>query len=100
MPIATWPLYAEQQPNAFELVCELKVAVKISLDYRHESEVGSNTILSAEKIERGIKNVLEKNGEIRKRLKEMSEKSRKIMEEGGCSYSHLGRFIDYIMDRV
>ena len=44
--------------------------------------------------------MLEKIGEIRKRLKEMSEKSRKIIEEGGCSYSHLGCFIDYIMDRV
>ncbi|XP_058743029.1 putative UDP-glucose flavonoid 3-O-glucosyltransferase 3 [Vicia villosa] len=33
VPIATWPLFAEQQTNAFELVCELKIGVEIVLDY-------------------------------------------------------------------
>ncbi|KAK7258307.1 hypothetical protein RIF29_23880 [Crotalaria pallida] len=104
VPMATWPLYAEQQINAFELVRELDMAVEIALDYRVEYGAGRNTLLSAEKIERGIREVLGKDeggrGEmVRKRVKEMSEKSRKTLaEEGGSSYSHLGRFIDHIIN--
>ncbi|KAJ1415614.1 UDP-glycosyltransferase family, conserved site [Sesbania bispinosa] len=102
VPIATWPLYAEQQTNAFQLVYELKMAVEIAIDYRVEFDVGRNTLLSAEKIERGIRSVLDldKDGEIREKVKEMSEKSRKTLLEGGCSYSYLGRFIEYIMNQV
>nr|AHC55309.1 UDP-glucosyltransferase [Indigofera suffruticosa] len=100
VPIAAWPLYAEQQTNAFELVCELKVAVEIALDYRVEFKGGRNMLLSADKIERGIRSVLEKDGEFRNKVKEMSEKSRKTLLPGGCSYSYLGRLVDYLMDQV
>ncbi|MCI68776.1 UDP-glucose flavonoid 3-O-glucosyltransferase 6-like, partial [Trifolium medium] len=36
VPIATWPLFADQQTNALELVSELKMGVEIALDYRME----------------------------------------------------------------
>ncbi|XP_057440842.1 UDP-glycosyltransferase 71A15-like [Lotus japonicus] len=100
VPIATWPLYAEQQTNAFVLVRELKIAVEISLDYRVEINGGPNYLLTADKIEGGIRSVLDKDGEVRKRVKEMSEKSRKTLLEGGCSYSYLDRLIDYFMHQV
>ncbi|KAE9605845.1 putative flavonol 3-O-glucosyltransferase [Lupinus albus] len=97
VPIATWPLYAEQQTNAFELVRELNLGVEITLDYRVGFKVGSSSVLSAQKIERGIRDLLQKD-EVRKKVKEMSEKSRKTLIQGGSSYSHLGRFIDYIIN--
>nr|QDM38908.1 UDP-glycosyltransferase UGT71S4 [Glycyrrhiza uralensis] len=100
VPIATWPLFAEQQTNAFQLVRELKMAVEIALDYRVEMDEGRNFLLTADRIERGIRSVLDKDGEIRKKVKEMSEKSRKTLLEGGCSYTHLTRLIDYIMEQV
>ncbi|CAL5190520.1 unnamed protein product [Lathyrus oleraceus] len=96
VPIATWPLFAEQQTNAFQLVCELKMAVEIALDYKVELMGGPNYLLPADKIERGIRNVLDIDGEFKKKVKEMSEKSRETMIEGGSSYTHLGRLIDYI----
>lgn len=34
VPIATWPIYAEQQMNAFEMVKELELAVEITLDIK------------------------------------------------------------------
>ncbi|KAJ7975713.1 Glycosyltransferase [Quillaja saponaria] len=34
VPIVTWPLYAEQQVNAFEMAKELGLAVEMKLDYR------------------------------------------------------------------
>ncbi|XP_058743032.1 anthocyanidin 3-O-glucosyltransferase 2-like [Vicia villosa] len=101
VPIATWPLYAEQQANAFELVCELKMGVEIVLDYRVEEVYsGHSYFVAADKIERGIRSVLDKDGEVRKKVKEMSEKSRKTLLEGGSSYIYLGRLIDYIVNQV
>ncbi|CAL9013336.1 unnamed protein product [Prunus brigantina] len=91
VPIATWPLYAEQQLNAFGLVKELGLGVEIKMDYKQDSEV-----VSAEEIERGIKQVMEKDSDIRARVKEISEKSKKALTEGGSSYSSLGRFLDQI----
>ncbi|GAU22196.1 hypothetical protein TSUD_252240 [Trifolium subterraneum] len=89
VPIATWPLSAEQQSNAFELVCELKMGVEIALDYRVEFGGGANYLLTAEKIKRGINSVLDKDGAVRDKVNEMSEKSRKTLLEGGSSYAYL-----------
>ncbi|CAJ2634221.1 unnamed protein product [Trifolium pratense] len=100
VPIATWPIYAEQQTNAFELVVELKLAVEIALDYKVEFKGGPNYLLTADKIEGGIRNVLDKDGEVRKKVKKMSEKSRTTLLEGGSSYTYLGRLIDYIMNQI
>ncbi|XP_058743042.1 anthocyanidin 3-O-glucosyltransferase 6-like [Vicia villosa] len=100
VPIATWPLFAEQQTNAFQLVRELKMAVEIALDYKVELMGGPNYLLTADKIEKGIRNVLDIDGEFRKKVKEMSEKSRKTMLEGGSSYTYLGRLIDYIVNQI
>ncbi|KAF7830838.1 anthocyanidin 3-O-glucosyltransferase 2-like [Senna tora] len=91
VPIATWPFGAEQQMNAFQLVRELGMAVEISLDYRVKFENGSKTeILSAGRIEKGIKEVMAKESEIRKKVKDMSEKSRKALLQDGSSYAYLG----------
>ncbi|PPS13049.1 hypothetical protein GOBAR_AA07583 [Gossypium barbadense] len=37
VPITTWPLYAEQQLNAFKMVKELGLAVEMRLNYRKDS---------------------------------------------------------------
>ncbi|KAL5126061.1 putative UDP-glucose flavonoid 3-O-glucosyltransferase 3 [Glycine soja] len=100
VPIATWPLYAEQQTNAFLLVRELNMAVEIALDYRVQFMAGPNTLLSADKIQNGIRNLMDMDLDTKKRVKEMSEKSRTTSLEGGCSHSYLGRLIDYIMNQV
>ncbi|XP_028791156.1 anthocyanidin 3-O-glucosyltransferase 2-like [Neltuma alba] len=99
VPIATWPLYAEQQPNAFQLARELKMAVEISLDYSMDPRKGSSSeVINGKRIEKGIKEVMGKESEVRKKVKEMSELSRKALMEGGSSYSHLGRFVDDILN--
>ncbi|KAK7299802.1 hypothetical protein RJT34_10630 [Clitoria ternatea] len=100
VPIAAWPLYAEQQTNAFELVCELKMAVEVALDYMDDFISAPNFLVTADRIEKGIRSVMEIDEETRKKVKEMSEKSRSTLSEGGCSYSYLGRLIDYIMEQV
>ncbi|XP_028791161.1 anthocyanidin 3-O-glucosyltransferase 2-like [Neltuma alba] len=94
VPIATWPLYSEQQLNAFEMVRELKLGVEICSDYRRA--LGS--VVSAERIEKGIKQVMERESEVRKKVKHMSELSKRAWMEGGSSYTHVGRFIHDILN--
>ncbi|XP_062076680.1 UDP-glycosyltransferase 71A15-like [Humulus lupulus] len=101
VPMATWPLYAEQQINAFKLVKEFRLAVEIKLDYRRGFNIsGDVVIVKAEEIEVGIRKVMEPNNDIRKRVKEMSEKSRKTLMEGGSSYSSLCRFINDVIHNI
>ncbi|KAL6144144.1 hypothetical protein ACLB2K_054839 [Fragaria x ananassa] len=92
VPVATWPLYAEQQVNAFQLVKELGIAVEIDMSYREEGPV----VVTAEKIERGIKELMELDSDIRKRVRQVSDNSKKALMDGGSSYASLGHFIDQI----
>lgn len=97
VPIATWPLYAEQQMNAFELVKELKLAVEIRLDYR---ESRGSDVVSAEEIERGLRRLMDGDDEVRKKVKQMREKSRTAVMEDGSSYKSLGSLIEKIVAYV
>ncbi|KAL3624650.1 hypothetical protein CASFOL_031318 [Castilleja foliolosa] len=98
VPIATWPLHAEQQMNAFQLVKELGLAVEITLSYCERS--GDGEMVAAEVIERGIREVMESGSEVRERVREMREKSRASVREGGSSFASLNRFIDCLMSGV
>ncbi|KAK9924224.1 hypothetical protein M0R45_032606 [Rubus argutus] len=60
------------------------------------SPEGWSCCVSAQKIERGIKEVMDLDSGIRKKVKEISENSKKALLEGGSSYSSLGHFIDQI----
>jgi len=92
VPIATWPLYAEQQMNAFEMVKELGLAVEISLDYKE----GSDLVL-AEEVERGIKRLMDGENEVREKVKEMRKKSKMAVMENGSSYRSLGALIEELV---
>ncbi|KAJ0088631.1 hypothetical protein Patl1_33203 [Pistacia atlantica] len=43
---------------------------------------------------------MEGDSEVRKRMAEMSAKSRKAVMEGGSSFSSLGSFIDDVLDNI
>ncbi|XP_030543906.1 anthocyanidin 3-O-glucosyltransferase 2-like [Rhodamnia argentea] len=96
IPVATWPQYAEQQLNAFQLVVELGLAAEIKMDYRRDHAIGSDCVVTADEIEGGIRKLMEgeEARERRKKVKEVSEKSRKALAEGGSSYLSLAHFIE------
>ncbi|WMV38588.1 hypothetical protein MTR67_031973 [Solanum verrucosum] len=97
VPIVTWPLYAEQRMNAFQLVRDLEVAVELALDYRmHDSD--HHDIVKAEEIEKAIRCIMNNENSPRKRVKDMREISRKALMEGGSSFISLGRFVVTILD--
>ncbi|KAK2450297.1 anthocyanidin 3-O-glucosyltransferase [Trifolium repens] len=91
VPIATWPVYAEQQMNAFQMVRELKLAVEIRLDYR----VGGN-LVQAEEVENGVRTLMNHSDEIRMKVKKLSEKCRVALIENGSSYTNLVSLIQEI----
>lgn len=96
IPMVTWPLHSEQQLNAFQLVRELGLAVDITLDYQERCP--KQGLITAETIEKGVRKVMESDGEgIRKNIKEMKEKSRIAMMQGGSSYNRLGDFVDNLL---
>ncbi|KAH0650680.1 hypothetical protein KY290_031538 [Solanum tuberosum] len=95
MPMATWPMYSEQQANAFQLVKDLCMAVDIKMDYKIK---GSNTdVIKAEEIEKAIRHLMDPENGIRLKVKDMKEKTRLALKEGGSSYNSVGRFIEQVM---
>ncbi|CBI23868.3 unnamed protein product, partial [Vitis vinifera] len=94
VPVATWPIYAEQQINAFQMVKDLELAVEINIDYNKDRD----HIVSAHEIENGLRNLIKTNSEVRQKKKEMQKISRKVMIDGGSSHFSLGHFIEDMMD--
>ncbi|CAK7345146.1 unnamed protein product [Dovyalis caffra] len=102
VPIATWPLYGEQQFNAFEMIIELGLAVEIKIDYRNDVFYtdDSKVIVSSDDIKEKVKFVMEQDSEIRNKVKEMSQLSRKALMESGSSYSALTLLIEDMMKNL
>ncbi|KAL9246037.1 hypothetical protein vseg_019621 [Gypsophila vaccaria] len=101
VPMATWPIYAEQQLNALQLVKELEVAVEIRMDYKRDMKSQKAAFLvKAEEIEKGIKALMNMDEKIRERVKKMSEYGRKALEQGGSSYKYLEGFIESVLSNI
>ncbi|XP_044488178.1 anthocyanidin 3-O-glucosyltransferase 2-like [Mangifera indica] len=93
VPIVTWPMYAEQQINAFQMVKDIGLAVELRLDYK----ISGGEVVSGDEIARAIKYVMDRDNEVRKKVKEKSEKSRFTVMEGGSSFAAFGNFIDDVL---
>ncbi|GAB2279526.1 hypothetical protein Dimus_014166 [Dionaea muscipula] len=104
VPMAAWPMYAEQQMNAFRLVRELGLAVEIRMDYRSAHDPlmkkKSSGLVAAEVIENGIRKAMDIDSGFRRKFKDMSLACREAGKEGGSSYNGLGRFIDDVFDGI
>ena len=96
VPMATWPLFADQQLNAFQLVKDLGLAVEIKMDYHRDNDY----IVSAQEIEIGLNNLVNMDNKMRKNIEEMKRISRKVMIEGGSSHSSLGKFIEDMINNI
>nr|XP_043630740.1 anthocyanidin 3-O-glucosyltransferase 2-like [Erigeron canadensis] len=101
VPVATLPMYAEQQMNAFEMVVELGLSVKIKLDYRKDlyNPKAVTVIVTADEIESGIREVMEDN-KVRAKVKEISGKSRAAVVKDGSSYASVGCIIQEFINNI
>ncbi|KAJ6691908.1 FLAVONOL 3-O-GLUCOSYLTRANSFERASE UGT71C4 [Salix purpurea] len=88
VPIVTFPIYAEQQLNAFRMVKELGLSVELKLDYRQGGD-----LVSADEIAKSVTCAMESDSEVRKKVKEMSEKGREAVMDGGNSFTSITKLI-------
>ncbi|KAL6328624.1 hypothetical protein AAG906_003309 [Vitis piasezkii] len=96
VPVATWPIYAEQQINAFQMVKDLGLAIEIKIDYNKDSDY----VVSAHEIENGLRNLMNIDSEVRQKRKEMQKISRRVMIDGGSSHFSLGHFIEDMVANI
>ncbi|CAI0397598.1 unnamed protein product [Linum tenue] len=90
VPMATWPMYAEQKLNTFLLVNELEVATEIRMSYSSES----GETVTAKEIERGVRRLMERDGSREEKLKRFNDGVRKALMDGGSSSSSITEFIE------
>jgi hypothetical protein len=87
VPMAPWPLYAEQHLNAFELVVAMGVAVKMDVDRKR------NNLVEAAELERALRCLMDGNGTEGRRARERAAEAKaaclKAVEGGGSSYGSL-----------
>nr|XP_017235634.1 PREDICTED: anthocyanidin 3-O-glucosyltransferase 2-like [Daucus carota subsp. sativus] len=99
VPIATWPIYAEQQLNAFEMVKELKLSMEIRLDYRG----GENDLVCKEEVAKGVRSLMELSDpaqELREKVKRMSQVSKNAVMENGSSFVALARLVHQLLPDI
>ena len=96
VPVATWPMYAEQQLNAFYIVKELELGIEIRLDYNKET----SDLVHAQEIEDGIRSLMVDNSNIRKKRAEIKDKCTKALTEGGSSSSSIQRLIGDLINNI
>ncbi|EEF36746.1 UDP-glycosyltransferase 71K1 [Ricinus communis] len=87
VPIVALPIYAEQQINAFAMVKELGLAVELKMDYRQSD------VIPAEEVKTTLTRLMDNEEELKRKVKNMSEISRKALKEGGSSSISISRFM-------
>ncbi|CAH8385541.1 unnamed protein product [Eruca vesicaria subsp. sativa] len=93
VPIATWPMYAEQQLNAFTMVKKLGLGVELRMDY----VAANGEVVKGEEIAGAVRSLMDGEDTPRKRVKEMAEAARLAVKDGGSSFVAVKRFIDELM---
>ena len=84
----------------FQMGMELELAVEIKMDYCRDFLGDNEVIVSSDDIEKAIKHVMEEDSDVRKKVKEMSRISERSLENGGSSFSSLGRLIDDMIHNI
>ncbi|KAG2248049.1 hypothetical protein Bca4012_088710 [Brassica carinata] len=100
VPMVTWPLYAEQKVNAFEMVEELGLAVEIRRFIKGDLLEGVMETVTAEDLERAITRVMEEDSDVRNKVNEVAEKCHVALMDGGSSKTALRKFIQDVVENV
>jgi len=93
VPLAPWPLYAEQHMNAFTLVAAMGVAVAMKVDRKRDNFV------EAAELERAMWELMggsEEGRKAREKAMEMKAACRNAVEEGGSSDAALRRLAEQL----
>ncbi|KAL0362152.1 UNVERIFIED_CONTAM: UDP-glycosyltransferase 1 [Sesamum calycinum] len=101
--VAVCPPRRWGQLNAFQLVKELGMAEAIRIDYKKDFKGEKQPeIVGAEEIEAAIRRLMaeESGSGVRQKVKEMKNKSRMSLMEGGSSYNAQSLFIEDVIRNI
>ncbi|KAL6987295.1 hypothetical protein U1Q18_013046 [Sarracenia purpurea var. burkii] len=111
VPMITWPMFAEQFYNE-KLITEVlrigvRIGVEVGMQWREEEEEEEEVglLVKREKVKKAVEEVMmdgddEKGGERRKRARELAEKAKRAIEEGGSSYLNLTLLIEDVIQQT
>ncbi|KAL9239350.1 hypothetical protein vseg_013683 [Gypsophila vaccaria] len=98
LPLVTWPLYAEQLYNERLVVDVLKIGVGVGVkEFSGLDDIGKKETIGRESIEASVRLVMGDGEEacaMRRRVKELSEASKKAVQEGGSSKANIQDFLN------
>ncbi|KAL6508369.1 hypothetical protein OROHE_021911 [Orobanche hederae] len=86
VPMAAWPMYAEQHFNRVVLVEDMGLALRV--------EQAEDGFVAAEEIERRVLELMNAESSVRRKVEEMSAEARAAVVEGGSSVAALGKMVE------
>ncbi|OEL15673.1 UDP-glycosyltransferase 71K2 [Dichanthelium oligosanthes] len=95
VPMAPWPLYAEQPLNAFELVACMGVSVELRVC------TGRDNFVEAAELERAVRSLMggsEEGRRAREKATKMKAACRNAVEKGGTSYAATQRVVQDMLE--
>ncbi|KAL6840680.1 hypothetical protein ACP4OV_029544 [Aristida adscensionis] len=100
VPMVPWPLYGEQHLNAFELVAEMGVSVRLK-EMDRSKDGGGRFFVEAAQLERAVRGLMggttAEGREARQKAAEAMAACRKAVAEGGTSHAALRRLVREIV---
>ena len=101
VPMITWPLYAEHFYNE-KLVTQVHhIGVEVGIeDWNLWVDAGKN-LVPREKIEKAVRELMDDGDEameMRKHVRELRDKAKRSVEEGGSSYENLTALIEELKE--
>ncbi|XP_078152077.1 UDP-glycosyltransferase 73C4-like [Carex rostrata] len=105
VPMITWPHFGDQFLNEIFVVDVLKIGIRIGVDKSivWGSEKSDEIMVRRDDVERKVLELMdeEKEGMERKvRARELGDKAKKAMEEGGSSYKKIELLIQVVQERM
>nr|ALD84259.1 UDP-glucosyltransferase [Centella asiatica] len=99
MPMITWPMFAEQFYNERFVVDVVKIGVPVGVEEALtsvEDEEKFELLVTSSQVKEAIDELMdgEDAGERRKRARELGEKAKKAIEDGGSSYLYITNLIE------
>ncbi|KAF0906712.1 hypothetical protein E2562_012538 [Oryza meyeriana var. granulata] len=102
VPMVTWPRYTDQFYNEKLIVEKLKIGVGVGAREFASFIEARSQVIDGEVIAEAIERVMgegEEGEAVREKVKELREKARSAVQEGGSSYDDAGRLLDELMAR-
>lgn len=101
VPMITWPHFGEQFVNEKLIVQVMGIGVSLGVKLPSAWAMESTAVLAGrEDIEKAVKGLMDEGREasavMRERARELSEKAKSAMQEGGTSYENMKLLVDQI----